>query len=93
MADVIIHSSPRWGDLLQRTGDVVLRARVLHCVACRQSGALVAATIRQAGGGPDTIFMAVSGFMLSRGVGARPWTAAIALIAAIAVARYTAAVY
>jgi signal transduction histidine kinase len=39
------------------------------------------------------VFIAVSGFMLSRGVSGRPWTAAIALIAAIAVARYTVAVY
>lgn len=39
------------------------------------------------------ILLAVTGFMLSRGVSARPWTLAIALIAAIAVARYSAAVY
>jgi signal transduction histidine kinase len=39
------------------------------------------------------ILAAVAGFMLSRGAAAQPWIAAIALIAAIAVARYTAAVY
>ena len=39
------------------------------------------------------ILTAVAGFMLSRGAAAQPWTAAIALIAAIAVARYSLAVY
>ena len=39
------------------------------------------------------ILVAVTGFLLSRGVSARPWMLAIALIAAIAVARYSAAVY
>jgi signal transduction histidine kinase len=39
------------------------------------------------------IFIGVSAVMLSRGIGGHPWIAAVAVIAAIAVARYTVAVH
>lgn len=39
------------------------------------------------------VFMAVSGVMLSRGIAAQPWIVAVAIISAIAVARYIVAVH
>jgi signal transduction histidine kinase len=64
---------------------------VRFSVPCRQPSSARPYATRAAVWG--VILVAVTGFMLSRGVSARPWTLAIALIAAIAVARYSAAVY
>jgi len=64
---------------------------VRFSVPCRQPSSARPYVIRAAVWG--IILVVVSAFIESRGVGARPWTAAIALIAAIAAARYTVAVY
>lgn len=64
---------------------------VRFSVPCRQPPSARPYATRAVAWG--VLLMAMSGFMFSRGVSARPWTLAIALIAAIAVARYSAAAY
>jgi len=63
---------------------------VRFSVPCRQPSSARPYAIRAIAWG--VILVAVSGFILSRGFGALPLTA-LALIAAIAVARYSVAVY
>jgi signal transduction histidine kinase len=64
---------------------------VRFAVPCREPFSARPYAARAAAWG--AILIAAAGFMLSRGVSARPWMAAIALIAAIAVARYSVAAY
>ena len=67
---------------------------VRFSVPCRQPSSVRPYVIRAIVW--SVIFLAVSGFWLSRGAAASPWAAglaALAAIAAIAVARYSLAVY
>lgn len=64
---------------------------VRFSVPCRQPSSARPYAMRAIVWG--AILTAVCAFMLARGAGTQPWTAAVALIAAIAVARYAVAVY